>query len=180
MIKTKPRNIETSEWEQSRSSIVTGGELDLNKAWNRSKRTLMMGILCVFTATTIAAETIDFGDNSGEYSKDGECDDRRFTGLGMSSSLDFKSIGRDSSDCRAAFEDGSIKLWNKDAALAATQCPKINFGNDGSEYAHDGACDDPRFEGFGMAEVVNRGDKRSDASDCRRLCEFGLIGIRDY
>ena len=46
---------------------------------------------------------------------------------------------------------------------------QINFGNDASQWANDGECDDPRFEGNGMASTLLNDDRFHDATDCRRL-----------
>ena len=52
----------------------------------------------------------DFGDDSGEYANDGTCDDIRFTGEGRSILLTDSHIGKDASDCRAAYEAGTITV----------------------------------------------------------------------
>tara|TARA_R110000744_G_scaffold154245_1_gene268938 strand:+ start:1640 stop:2341 length:702 start_codon:yes stop_codon:yes gene_type:complete len=52
----------------------------------------------------------DFGDDSGEYANDGTCDDVRFTGEGRSILLTDSHIGKDASDCRAAYEAGTITV----------------------------------------------------------------------
>ena len=52
----------------------------------------------------------DFGDDSGEYAHDGTCDDVRFTGEGRSILLTDSHIGKDASDCRAAYEAGTITV----------------------------------------------------------------------
>ncbi|HHG89741.1 MAG TPA: hypothetical protein ENJ90_04575, partial [Devosia sp.] len=53
---------------------------------------------------------ISFGDDSGEWANDNECDDPRFAGKAMASDLFDENIERDASDCRAAFEAGKIYL----------------------------------------------------------------------
>ncbi|WP_340692737.1 hypothetical protein [Hyphomonas sp.] len=52
----------------------------------------------------------DFGDDSGEYAHDGTCDDVRFTGEGRSILLTDSHIGKDASDCRAAYKAGTITV----------------------------------------------------------------------
>jgi hypothetical protein len=52
----------------------------------------------------------DFGDDSGEYAHDGTCDDVRFTGEGRSILLTDSHIRKDASDCRAAYEAGTITV----------------------------------------------------------------------
>lgn len=55
-------------------------------------------------------DALDFGDDSGEWSRDGECDDPRFEGPGMTTTpLLADDIKKDASDCRRAYENGD--LW---------------------------------------------------------------------
>lgn len=141
---------------------------------------LVAASLVVALALPAAAQGVKFGDDSGEYAQDGECDDRRFQGTAMAGSLTWNSVGRDATDCEAAFQAGRIELWKLDQARAATSCSAVKWGDDSSEYANDGSCDDPRFEGMGAAEILLDEDSGRDASDCRRLCDFGLIYVREY
>ena len=46
-----------------------------------------------------------------------------------------------------------------------------------SDYAQDGECDDPRFDGDGMAAISLAGDRGHDAADCRRLYDAGRIRL---
>lgn len=131
-------------------------------------------------ADGIMWQGIALGDDSSDFANDGECDDRRFTGTGMAESLHWENVGRDATDCRAALSSGAAALWDREEALSAANCRVIDFGDDSSDFADDGECDDPRFEGAGTDGVMVSGDIRKDASDCRRLCEFGVIGLRDY
>jgi len=55
----------------------------------------------------------------------------------------------------------------------------IGFGDDSSEWARDGECDDPRFTGAGMARVLLDQDLGRDATDCRTLLEVGRIELND-
>lgn len=57
------------------------------------------------------ASNVDFGSDSGDWTNDGECDDPRFKGPGMTSTplLD-EDIRADASDCRAAYERGELTL----------------------------------------------------------------------
>ena len=131
-----------------------------------------------------AAGPIDFGDDSGRWANDGECDDPRFEGEGMAAVLVEEDRLRDASDCRSLFELGAIVLRG-DApaappapATAPTSPAGIDFGDDSGRWANDGECDDPRFEGEGMAAVLVEEDRLRDASDCRSLFERGAIVLR--
>ncbi len=53
-----------------------------------------------------------------------------------------------------------------------------DFGDDSSEWARDGECDDPRFEGEGSAETLVDADAFHDATDCRTLLAPGRISLR--
>ena len=55
--------------------------------------------------------------------------------------------------------------------------PRPNFGNDTSPWANDGECDDPRFEGSGMAEYLVNEDRFRDRKDCERLYDQGAIWL---
>lgn len=134
----------------------------------------------VAPAAPAAPAAIEFGDDSGQYPRDGECDDRRFVGEGMATSLGWADVGRDASDCRPLYEAGRIRLWNPMEAQAATQCAAIDFGDDSSEYANDGECDDIRFEGAAAAFALSAENTGKDAADCTRLCAFGAVSLRDY
>src|SRR5206468_1297375 len=63
------------------------------------------------TSNTRDTSHIQWGDDNGKYSKDGECDDKRFTGAGMTSTplLD-SDIQHDATDCRTAFSQGRLEL----------------------------------------------------------------------
>lgn len=126
------------------------------------------------------AQNITFGNNGSEWARDGVCDDPRFAGPGMAQSLDEDDRGKDAADCRNAFRDGRVKLWVQSEAQAATQCSAIRFGNNSSEWARDGECDDYRFIGKGMSSVLLSEDIGRDARDCKALCNAGLIFVRDY
>ena len=53
----------------------------------------------------------DFGDDSSQFSKDGECDDMRFEGSGMTSTpLLVTDVQHDATDCRVAFRQGRLTL----------------------------------------------------------------------
>jgi hypothetical protein len=126
------------------------------------------------------AGAVDFGDDSSRWARDGECDDRRFVGAGMATSIGWANVGRDATDCRSLYESGQVSLWDAAAAAGATQCAAITFGDDTSQYANNGECDDIRFEGLGSAAGLNEANTGHDAADCRQLCTYGLVSVRDY
>lgn len=148
----------------------------------RSVRLLAAAALAV-TSTGVSPMALaqkaapDFGDDTSQWSRDGECDDKRFTGAGMTTTILLESdIGHDATDCRAAWNAGKLQL----AKAAAKSTLKPNFGDDDSEFAEDGQCDDPRFTGLGMADDPFAEDILHDASDCRKAWNKGelrLIGI---
>lgn len=127
-----------------------------------------------------SAGAINFGDDSSEWANDGECDDRRFVGTGMATSIGWANVGRDATDCRSLLEAGQIQLWDQAASTAATQCASIDFGDDTSDFANDGECDDIRFEGLGSASGLSDVNTGRDAADCRQLCTYGAVSLRDY
>lgn len=132
------------------------------------------------TARPMTPAGLDLGDDSGDWPADGECDDRRFAGPGMAAALSWSQTGRDATDCGAILAAGNIRLWDWAAARAATDCSAISFGNDSGGYAFDGECDDMRFEGPGTASTMTPDYIGADATDCRQLCSFGVIGLRDH
>ncbi|MCY4634792.1 MAG: hypothetical protein OXG04_09885 [Acidobacteria bacterium] len=120
--------------------------------------------------------TVDFGDDSSTWARDRECDDPRFEGTCMSGTLLEEDRGRDATDCCELYEAGLIRLFGVDPVSG-----EVDFGDDSSEYAHDGECDDIRFSGRGMAGTLLDDDRGHDATDCRRLYEAGrirLFGVR--
>jgi hypothetical protein len=136
--------------------------------------------VAAFLAVPVAAQTVNFGDDASQWANDGECDDRRFTGQKMDTELDNDDILHDAKDCREAYDAGLIQFVDRAAARAATVCSAIQFGQDSSEWANDGECDDYRFEGTGMSSTISAGDIGRDASDCKRLCDMGTIFLREY
>lgn len=116
---------------------------------------------------------IDFGDDSGDWALDGECDDPRFAGPGMTDTplLDADRFA-DATDCKTAFDAGLI-------SLAPEKQTSVDFGDDSSEWALDGECDDPRFVGNGMTDTpLLDEDRFADATDCRLAYEAGAIRLR--
>lgn len=60
--------------------------------------------------TTPSNSGLDFGDNSSTWAFDGQCDDPRFAGRGMSALLLDTDMFHDAQDCRELFEQGSIRI----------------------------------------------------------------------
>jgi hypothetical protein len=148
-------------------------------------RPILAGLACLVAlsvGTGVAhAQTVEFGDDSSDFARDGECDDRRFFGATMApGGLDADNVGRDATDCKRGYQSGALRVWDAARARAATNCAAIDFGNDSSDWAQDGECDDFRFEGPGTAWVMLPEDNFRDATDCRRLCGLGQIALRDY
>ena len=113
---------------------------------------------------------IDFGDDTSRWARDRECDDPRFEGSYAGNTLLEEDLGRDATDCRQLYEAGLIRLFGVDLVSG-----QVYFGDDSSEYAHDGECDDIRFSSNGMAWLLLDDKRGRDASDCRRLYEAGRI-----
>lgn len=63
------------------------------------------------------------------------------------------------------------------ATMTLASTSTLEFGDDSSEWANDDECDDPRFQGQGMAGGLTDVDLRHDATDCRDLFERGLISL---
>ena len=116
--------------------------------------------------------SIEFGDDTSDWAQDGECDDPRFEGDGMASVTIVDNRGRDAVDCRRLYDEGRVRLFGVDLDSGA-----IDFGDDASAWAHDGDCDDPRFEGEGMDSYPLDDDRGHDAADCRRLYDERRIRL---
>lgn len=119
----------------------------------------------------------DFGDDASQWSRDGECDDKRFAGPGLTGTTLLESdIGHDATDCRTAWNAGQLQLAS--AVEKASFTP--NFGDDDGEFSEDGECDDPRFAGDGMSgdtEDLFAEDILHDASDCEEAWDNGDIRL---
>ena len=135
-----------------------------------------LGLLITFSlfiASGASAQgSVNFGNDSSQWANDGECDDPRFEGQGMATTLLGEDLGRDATDCRVLYERGLIRL------RGSASSGGVDFGNDSSQWARDGECDDPRFEGQGMATTLLAEDLGRDATDCRALYNRGLIRLR--
>ena len=116
--------------------------------------------------------SIEFGDDTGDWARDGECDDIRFHGDGVASTLLFQDRGRDAADCRQLYDEGRVRLFGVDLSSGT-----IDFGDDAGNGAHDGRCADPRFDGEGMDSFLFDDERGHDAADCRRLYEEGRIRL---
>ena len=128
------------------------------------KSAMIGAILAVVLLTPAYAEVeFSFGDDRGDYANDGECDDPRFDGPGMTgTTLLSDDVLHDASDCRAAFKADRLTL--RGVASDGT----VDFGDDNGDYSNDGECDDLRFTGPGMtATALVQADIMHDASDCR-------------
>lgn len=126
----------------------------------------VVSILAIISAAPVMAQDVDFGDNTSDWANDGECDDSRFSGPGMTTTplLD-ADIGHDANDCRIAFKAGLLTLAG--AASDDLIIDGIIFGNDQGDWSNDGECDDPRFTGAGMTTTpLLSTDVLRDASDC--------------
>lgn len=129
-----------------------------------------IGMALLFPITTSSALALDFGDDSSQWANDGECDDPRFTGQGMANILLDEDIGHDATDCKRLMSKGQITQ-----KPASTKTSRIDFGDNASQWANDGECDDPRFEGQGMASILLDEDIAHDGNDCRVLLQNGQI-----
>jgi hypothetical protein len=119
------------------------------------------------TLSATSAYAVDFGDDAGQWSNDGECDDPRFAGPGMTETILLQDdILHDATDCKQAYDAGRLVL---DAA--------VGFGDDTSTWSNDDECDDPRFAGTGMASTLLDDDRGHDATDCRTLFNKGSIAL---
>mgnify|MGYP000456977151 CR=1 FL=1 len=142
-----------------------------------------MRILSIATALSLGltspalAQNVDFGDDSSTWSNDGECDDPRFEGPGMTATalLD-EDIRADATDCRTAFEAGLLTLRGE--GLPDLIIKGVNFGNDDGEWSNDNECDDPRFEGPGMTTTpLLSDDVLRDATDCSTAFVAGQLSL---
>lgn len=126
------------------------------------------------TAVLAQPQTLDFGDDAGDYTNDGECDDMRFSGPGMTDTpLLEEDIGHDASDCRNAFFRGELSYNSGYRAVG-----QIEWGGDSGDYANDGECDDMRFTGEAMTDTpLLTEDLGNDATDCRSAFMRGKLQV---
>ena len=148
-----------------------------------------IAMLAAAAPVQAAGDTPNFGDDASRFAKDGECDDMRFDGPGMSDTLLIDSdILHDATDCRAAFNQNRLRYLGghrngRPAIASSTTATRdsshIQWGNDTSKYAKDGECDDKRFTGAGMTTTpLLDSDIQHDATDCRAAFEQGRLTLR--
>ncbi|HEX8056420.1 MAG TPA: hypothetical protein VF481_07160 [Novosphingobium sp.] len=133
------------------------------------------------------AQNIDFGDDASKFSKDGECDDMRFSGAGMTdTTLIDSDIRHDATDCRTAYNQGRLTYnggrrpeAQQNSGYADSGVNHIMWGDDASRFAKDGECDDKRFTGPGMTTTtLIDSDIKHDATDCRAAYTQGRLQLR--
>ena len=118
---------------------------------------------------------VDFGDDTSEWANDGECDDPRFQGTGSAAETLDADIRKDATDCKAAYDAGTVTFIEAGDTPVATTPGDIDFGDDTSEWANDGECDDPRFQGTGSAAETLDADILKDAADCKAAYDAGTV-----
>lgn len=67
---------------------------------------------------------------------------------------------------------------NEEGSTGNRAAQDIEWGDDSSQWANDGECDDPRFEGPGASPIMLDEDLKHDATDCRELYEAGRIQLK--
>jgi len=122
---------------------------------------------------------IDFGDNSGPFTDDGECDDPRFAGPGAATATFDGAELTDAGDCSNLYLQGALTYVEPDPVSAGTvvNSDNISFGDNTGMFPNDGECDDPRFEGPGAAAFTSEESQMRDADDCRSLFESGRVTL---
>ena len=151
-----------------------------------SSKIVVIAFMSMFVTSELVAQDFEFGDDSSQWARDGECDDMRFEGPGMTNTpLIPSDIMADATDCRAAYEEGRLTFvgdlvqpkGGKIAAAPPQIIDGINFGDNSSEFANDGECDDRRFYGSGMAAALTWRHLGADANDCASLYQEGRIRL---
>ena len=135
-------------------------------------------------APVAAAGGVDFGDDSSKFSKDGECDDKRFSGPGMTDTPLLESdVRHDATDCRTAYDQHRLVMGNGNSSssgggYADSGVNHIMWGDDSSKFSKDGECDDKRFSGAGMTDTpLLDSDVKHDATDCRAAFSQGRLQL---
>ena len=116
------------------------------------------------------------GDDASPLANNDTCDDRRFPGPRLAGILMDENIGHDATDCWAALEDNMASVpTHNDKTIGGGKGYDINFGDNVSEVANNGVCDDPRFAGADMGQDLSDANIRHDAYDCQtRLMWRGI------
>ncbi len=143
-----------------------------------------LALASAYAPVPAAAQSINFGDDASKYARDGECDDKRFSGAGMTDTplLD-SDIGHDATDCRSAYNQGRLTYNGANSGsgqrYAASGVDHIIWGDDNGKYSNDGECDDKRFVGPGMTNTpLLDSDIKHDATDCRAAYRQGRLQLR--
>ena len=68
-------------------------------------------VAAAFSSSSALAQ--NFGDDTGEFANDGECDDSRFEGAGVAEYLTDEHVGHDATDCQRLLAQGSV-TWRAD------------------------------------------------------------------
>ncbi|MEX0964485.1 MAG: pre-peptidase C-terminal domain-containing protein [Pseudohongiellaceae bacterium] len=158
-------------------SAIVGSRRAIEFSSSRNIAIALSLFIAVIAANSSAQpndSVIEFGDDTSTWANDLECDDPRFVGAGMASTLVDSDRLHDASDCRRLFNEGSIQLI---AANQAANNAAVDFGDNYSIWAFDGQCDDPRFAGRSMAPLLVDIDMFHDAADCRELFDGGSIRL---
>ena len=136
------------------------------------------------TPAAAGASAVDFGDDASKFSKDGECDDKRFSGPGMTDTPLLESdIRHDATDCRTAYDQHRLVMGGANApssgsGYADSGVNHIMWGDDSSKFSKDGECDDKRFTGAGMTDTpLLDSDIKHDATDCRAAFSQGRLTL---
>lgn len=157
-------------------SGVAHDATDCMAAWRASRIT---PVTRLEAGGILIAKGLVFGDDTGSYANDGECDDPTFSGRGMASSGgSVEHAGHDRTDCHSAYERGTIKPAPVVPVIQSIRVDGINFGDDDGSFSNDGECDDPRFEGPGMASTTLDADRMHDAADCLAAFQLGTVTLK--
>jgi hypothetical protein len=129
--------------------------------------------LTVKAPPAIEVVDLDYGDDSGVWPNDGECDDPRFSGEGMAQNPRRVNVRTDATDCRDMVEAGRAVYTGEVEPLFEGAFDGVDFGDNEGSYPDDGECDDPRFVGDNVAPSAARANARHDAHDCRAAHDAG-------
>jgi hypothetical protein len=103
------------------------------------------------TLERIIIDGIDFGEDNGRYTLDGECDDPRFSGPGSAAVLVEYDRFRDATDCSAFYQGGWVQL----VADTRGAAPVVHSGQTQQGQLAGGAYPDRyRYQGSAGAAIV--------------------------